>query len=120
MLADPTFTINAVAQALKRTGMGPNNGSFTTSDQTHKLTVSHSSSGQGFQHLIRLDRLQTVASPLTTGEFLEVPDSVWLVMKEPRPGYLTVVQQKQLVDGFLTGLQASSGALITQLLGNES
>jgi hypothetical protein len=35
-------------------------------------------------------------------------------------GYLTVAQQKQLVDGFIAFLSASSGAAITQLLGGES
>jgi hypothetical protein len=33
---------------------------------------------------------------------------------------LTIVQQKQLVDGFITYLAASSGAAITKLLGGES
>lgn len=119
MISDPTFTINAVAQALKRTGMGPNSGTFITNDGTHKLTVSHNL-GNVNQRLIRLDRTQTVANPLSTGEFFEVSDGVWLVSRSPRVGTLTVVQQKQLVDGFLVGLQASSGALITQLLGGES
>jgi len=31
-----------------------------------------------------------------------------------------VVQQKQLVDGFIAYLSASSGAAITKLLGGES
>nr|UJQ85610.1 MAG: hypothetical protein 2 [Leviviridae sp.] len=119
MLADPTFTINAVAQALKRTGMGPNSGSFATNDGLHKLNVSHSL-GSANQRMIRLDRVQTVANPLSTGEFFEAADSVWLVSRTPRVGALTVVQQKHLVDGFLAGLSASSGALITQLLGGES
>nr|UJQ85751.1 MAG: hypothetical protein 2 [Leviviridae sp.] len=119
MLADPTFTINAVAQALKRTGMGPNQGTFQTNDGTHRLQVSHSLGGFN-QRMIRLDRTQVVASPLTTGEFLEAADAVWLVSRSPKVGYLTVAQQKQLVDGFLAGLSASSGALITQLLGGES
>jgi hypothetical protein len=119
MFADPTITINSVAQSLKRTGMGPNAGSFQTNDGTHKLAISHTV-GQSNQRMIRLDRVQTVASPLTTGEFLEVPDSVWLVSRTPRAGYLTVAQQKQLVDGFLAFLQLSSGAAITSLLGGES
>jgi hypothetical protein len=119
MLADPTITINAVAQALKRTSMGANSGAFATNDGTHKLAVSHSL-GQFNQRMIRLDRVQTVANPLTSGEFLEAPDAVWLVSRTPKVGYLSVATQKQLVDGFLAALSASSGALITQLLGGES
>jgi hypothetical protein len=119
MLADPTITVNAVAQALKRTGMGPNSGSFITNDGTHRLSVSHQL-GNFNQRMIRFDRTQTVANPLSTGEYFEATDSVWLVSKTPKTGVLTVVQQKHLVDGFIAALSASSGALITQLLGGES
>jgi hypothetical protein len=31
-----------------------------------------------------------------------------------------VAEQKQVIDGFLAQLNASSGALITKVLGNES
>nr|UJQ84906.1 MAG: hypothetical protein 2 [Leviviridae sp.] len=121
MFADPTITINAIAQALKRTGFGTNSGSFVTNDGTHRLTISHSASqGGGFQRMIRLDRIQNVANPLSTGESLEVLDSVWFVSKTPKIGLLTVTQQKQLVDGFIAFLTASSGAAITSLLGGES
>lgn len=119
MLADPTITINAVAQALKRTSMGANSGAFATNDGLHTLTVSHNL-GNYNQRMIRLDRKQTVANPLSTGEFFEATDSVWLVSRTPKAGTLTVVQQKQLVDGYLAFLTASSGAVITQLLGGES
>nr|UJQ85018.1 MAG: hypothetical protein 2 [Leviviridae sp.] len=119
MFADPTITINAVAQNLKRTGMGPNSGSFITNDGTHKLAISHQL-GSVNQRMIRLDRVQTVANPLSTGEFFEAPDAVWLVSRTPRVGALTVTQEKQLIDGFLAFLTASSGAAITQLLGGES
>jgi hypothetical protein len=119
MFADPTITVNAIAQALKRTSMGTNSGAFATNDGSHKLAISHSLGGSN-QRVIRLDRVQTVANPLTTGEYFEAPDSVWLVTKTPKVGTLTVVQQKQLIDGFLAFLSASSGAAITQLLGGES
>jgi hypothetical protein len=120
LLADPqAVTVNAIAQSLKRTGMGPNSGSFMTNDGAFKLTVSHNL-GSVNQRLIRLDRTQTVANPLTTGEYFETTDSVWLVSRTPKVGTLTVVQQKHLVDGFLAALSASSGALITQILGGEA
>jgi len=119
MFADPTITINAVAQALKRTSMGTNSGAFATNDGLHRLAISHSL-GANNQRMIRLDRTQTVANPLTTGEFFDATDSIWLVSRTPKLGALTVVQQKQLVDGFIAFLSASSGAAITQLLGGES
>jgi len=119
MFADPTITVNAVAQALKRTSMGTNSGAFATNDGTHKLAISHTLGGNN-QRMIRLDRVQTVANPLSTGEYFDATDSVWLVSRTPKIGALTVVQQKHLVDGFLAFLSASSGAAITQLLGGES
>lgn len=119
MIADFTVTVNAIAQNLKRTAMGTNSGALMTNDGTHRVSISHQL-GATNQRLIRLDRVQTVANPLSTGEFLEIPDSVWLVSRTPKPGLLTVVQQKQLIDGFIAALTASSGALITQILGGES
>jgi len=119
MFADMTVTVNAVAQNLKRTSMGTNSGEFKTNDGTHRLTINHSLGGSN-QRMIRLDRIQTVANPLSTGEFLEVADAIWLVSKSPKVGLLTVTTQKQLVDGFITYLTASSGAALTQLLGGES
>jgi hypothetical protein len=37
----------------------------------------------------------------------------------PVTGY-TVVEAKQVIDGFITQLNASSGALITKMLGGEN
>lgn len=119
MFADPTITVNSIAQALKRTSMGTNSGAFATNDGTHKLVISHTL-GNTNQRMIRLDRTQTVANPLSTGEFFETTDSVWVVSRTPRVGVLTVVQQKQLTDGLFAFLTASSGAAMTQLLGGES
>jgi hypothetical protein len=100
--------------------MGTNNGAFATNDGLFRLTISHSLSKAANQRMIRFDRTQTVANPLSTGEFLTVPDSVWIVSRTPQVGLLSVTTQKQLTDGFLTFLQASSGAAVTQLLGGES
>jgi hypothetical protein len=45
--------------------------------------------------------------------------SAYIVFDTPPVGY-TVVEQKQVVDGFIAQLTASSGALITQILGGEN
>nr|UJQ85727.1 MAG: hypothetical protein 1 [Leviviridae sp.] len=119
MFAEPiSITVNAVAQSMNRTAMGVNSGAFAKDDGSHRLSISHSL-GNFNQRIIRLDRKQTVADPLTTGEYYETTDSVWLVTRTPKSG-LTLVQQKHLVDGFLTYLSASSGAAVTKLLGGES
>lgn len=119
MFSDPiSITVNAVAQSLNRTSMGTNQGAFRKDDGSHSLSIAHTL-GKSNQRVIRLDRTQTVSDPFTTGEFLTATDSVWLVTRTPQ-SLLTITQQKQLVDGFLTYLQASSGAAITKLLNGES
>jgi hypothetical protein len=119
MFAEPiVVTVNAIAQSLNRTSMGANSGAFSKDDGNFKLTIAHTL-GKVNQRTIRLDRRQTVADPLTTGEFFETTDSVWIVSRTPASG-LTLATQKQLTDGFLAYLQASSGAAVTKLLGGES
>jgi len=119
MFSDPiTVTINAVANSLARTSSGTNSGAFSKDDGLVKASIAHTL-GKTNQRVIRLDRTQTVADPLSTGIYTNVTDSVWLVTRTPAVG-LTVVQQKQLVDGFIAYLSASSGAAITKLLGGES
>lgn len=119
MFSDPiSITVNAVAQSLNRTSMGANAGAFRKDDGSHQLSIAHTL-GKNNQRVIRFDRTQTVSDPFTTGEFLTASDSVWLVTRTPGT-LLTITQQKQLIDGFLTYLQASSGAAITKLLNGES
>jgi len=120
VFADPiTITVNSVAQTLNRTSMGVNSGAFRTADGTHSLTISHQLGKSFNQRMIRLDRVQNVSDPFTTGEFLTAPDSVWLVSRTPGT-LLSVASQKQLDDGFLSFLSASTGAMITKLLNGES
>lgn len=120
MFAEPiTITVNAVAQVLNRTGTGVNLGNFAKDDSLVKLSMAHTLGKSFNQRVIKLDRTQTVADPLATGIYTNVTDSVWLVTRTPVVG-LTVTQQKNLTDGFLTYLQASSGAALTKLLGGES
>jgi hypothetical protein len=119
MFVEPvSITVNAVAQSMARTESGVNRGAFRKDDGSHALSIAHTLGKQN-QRLIRFDRRTTVADPFTTGSNYEVQDSVWLVTRTPNVG-LTIVQQKQLIDGFITYLAASSGAAITKLLGGES
>jgi len=108
-----------VAQSLARTGSGLYKGSFQTADGLFKVNVAHSLGSKFNQRVFRLDRTQTVADVLTTGNSFNITDSVWVVSKTPVVG-LTAAQQKQLPDGLLAYLTASSGAAITKLLGGES
>jgi hypothetical protein len=116
--ADPqTVTINAVAQTMPRTGSGTNSGTFMTNDGTVKLTVSHAY-GKRNRRTIRIDHSKIAADPLLS-ENVEFSMSAYLVLDVPPRGY-TVTEAKQVADGLVAYLSASSGANVTKLLGGES
>lgn len=120
--ADPQFvTINAVSNSLPRTGNGDTSGTFTKDDQTVKLSISHSSNGKRRRHFIRLDHSKLAADPLMASVNVRANVGVYLVVDVPADnvGY-TLAEQKQIVDGLTGYLTASTGARVTQLLGNES
>lgn len=119
MFADPqSVTINAVAQSMPRTSSGVNSGVFTTNDGLVKLEVSHAYGAKN-RRLIKLSHRKIGADPLLSGANNEYSMEVHLVVATPKVGY-TVTEAKQVVDGFLAALTASSGAKITQLLGGEN
>lgn len=116
--SDPqTVTINAVPLTMPRTGSGQNSGTFTTNDGTAKLTVSHAY-GKRNRRTIRIDHSKIAEDPLLS-ENMEFSMSAYLVVDGPVRGY-SVTELKQVVDGLLAYLTASSGANITKLLGGES
>lgn len=119
--ADPqSVTINAVANTLPRTGLGESSGSFSKDDQTVKLSVSHTSARGGrTRHLIRLDHSKIAVDPLMASVNVRANVAAYMVVDVPSTGY-TLAEQKQIVDGLTAYLTASTGARVTQLLGNES
>lgn len=117
--ADPqSVTINAVAQTLPRISSGVNSGIFQKDDASVKLQITHVL-GSRVRHTLRLDHQKTAADPLITGTNAIYSMSAYLVVDVPKSGY-TVVEQKQIVDALSAYLTASSGARVTQLLGNEN
>lgn len=118
-LADPTVTISGSAIALPRTGSGMREGEFTSADGLTKMTVRHTSGNRRSRHFIRLDNSKIAADPLLAGVNVKSSLSSWLVIDAPETGY-TIADQKAVVDAFTAFLTASTGAKVTQLLGNES
>jgi hypothetical protein len=118
-LSDPqSVTINAVAISLPRTSSSVNAGAFTSNDGTVKETVSHQY-GKRTRHLIRIDHSKIAADPLISAQNIKHSMSTYMVFDVPVTGY-TVAEAKQVVDGFIAQLSASSGALITKVLGGEN
>lgn len=116
--ADPqSVTINAVPISLPRTGSGIDTGTFTSNDGAVKMTVSHQY-GKRNRRLVRLDHSKIAADPLTAAN-VRYSMSTQLVIDVPVNGY-SVTEAKQVLDGFIAALTASSGALETKILGGES
>lgn len=119
-LADPqSVTINSVAQSLPRVSSSENAGIFRKDDGAYKLSVSHAYANSRVRHLVRLDQVKTAADVYQPAVNAISKMSVHMVVDVPLVGF-TIVQQKYDVDGFLAALSASSGALITKILGGES
>lgn len=119
MFADPqTVTINAVPQTLPRTGSGIDNGVFTEADGGSKLSIAHAYNKRA-RRTIRLDDKKLAADVMDSSLMVPYTMSVYCVVDVPFVGY-TVTEQKQVCDGFLAYLTASSGAKVAQFLGGEA
>lgn len=118
--ADPqTLTINAVANVLPRVGQGPSNGTFSSADETVRLSFTHQKTGaKRARRVARVDFSKIAADPLTA-ENAEFNMAAYLTVDVPPRG-LSVTEQKQIVDSLLAYLTASTGANVTKLLGGES
>jgi hypothetical protein len=116
--ADPqSITINAVATSLPRTSSGANSGTFTSNDGLIRETVSHAY-GKRIRRTFRIDHSKVAADPFLSGVNTKYSMSAYIVVDVPVTGY-TVTEAKQVVDGLMATLTASSGSKITQLLGGE-
>lgn len=97
-LSDPqSVTVNAVAQSLPRTGMSSDSGSFTKSDGTFKLEVSHQN-GSRFRHLVKLTNRAVVSDPLVPSQNINVNYGAHLVVDLPRNG-VSVADAAKLAAG---------------------
>lgn len=119
MLSDPqSVTINAVAVQLPRVSTGPNTGTYQSNDGTVKETVSHTN-GRRHRRMFRIDHSKVAPDPLISSQNIVHSMGAYLVVDVPPTGY-TVAEQKQVIDGLIAQLTASSGVLITKFLGGEN
>lgn len=118
-LTDPqSVTINGVATSLPRITAGVNQSSYQSNDGLVKLAVSHTY-GRRTRRVIRLDQAKIAADPFAPSVNQKFNNAVYLVVDTPVTGF-TVAEAKYDVDALLAALSASSGALITKLLGGEN
>jgi hypothetical protein len=118
-LSDPqSITINAIANSLPRTANVGTSSTYTKDDGTVVLSIAHSN-GKRNRRKIGVKTNKFSADPYLPAANQKVGMEVYLVTDTPITGY-TNAEAKQVIDGFLAYLSASSGAKITQLLGGES
>lgn len=119
MLADPqSVTISDVTTSLPKTRQSETGSAFTAADGTVTISVNHVL-GRRFRRTVRIDHSKVTPDPLFPAQNTPYSMSMYMVFDVPRVGY-TITEQKAVVDGLLAQLQASSGALITEILGGES
>lgn len=117
-LSDPqTITINAIAQTLARTGFGTNTGVLQKDDGSVKLSISHAY-GKRTRRAVRMDVSKTAADVMDSSLMVPFSSSFTLVVDSPKAGY-TNTELHQALTGLLTYLTASSGAVLTKVLGGE-
>lgn len=117
--ADPqSITINGSANSLPRVSSSDNKGGFSKDDQTVALSVQHTYAKRT-RRMIRVDHQKTAADPVVPANNRPYSMSAYLVVDVPRYGY-TPAEAKQVVDGFIANLNATSGANLVKFLGGES
>lgn len=118
-LSDPqSITINSVAISLPRVTVKDSSAAYSSADGLTKLSVSNAYSKRT-RRVIRVDVSKIAADPLISAQNIKYNMSTFLVVDVPITGY-TNAEAKLVIDGFLTALTASSGALVTKVLGGES
>lgn len=117
--ADPqSVTIAGVATSLPRISTGVNTSTYSSADGSIRETVA-STYGRRTRRTLRLNHSKLYADPLNPAVSKPANMVVYIVVDAPTEGY-TIAQQKEVVDGYLTILTASTGANITRLLGGEN
>jgi hypothetical protein len=117
--ADPqSITINAIANSLPRTGSGNNEGTFTKDDANLRMEIKHNYAKRT-RSVLKLTHRKVATDPLVAAQNLNYSMGITISVDRPPVGY-TPTEVKQIWDGLLANLAASSGANTIKLLGGES
>jgi hypothetical protein len=121
MLTDPqSVTISGTAHSLPRVSSDGSGSRYQNADGTVTVSVSHAKGrGNRNRRVIRIDHKKVAPDPLFPAQNTPYEFSSFMVFDVPGTGY-TIAEQKAIVDGFVAALSASSGALITKILGAEN
>lgn len=117
--ADPQkVKIAGVETSLPRVSTGKYESIYASSDGNIELVAS-TSNGKRTRATIRINHKKITADPFIPTTNVSVGSSIYVVFDSPVVGY-SDKELKEIWDGFIEALQASSSLLITKLLGGES
>lgn len=117
---DPlSINVTGTAASLPRVSTSGASSTYQSSDQSVKESISHSQDKRKTRRVIRVDLSKIAPDPLISSQNIKYDMSAYLVVQVPVTGF-TIAEQKAVVDGLTTQLNASSGALLTKFLGGES
>lgn len=116
-LSDPlSLTINSVANSLPRTEVSSGKSIYSSADGNLKLTISHTSAGNGrMRHLVRADQRVVASDPLMATSTYKTL-SIYMVIDNPDFGFTatTVGYLSEALKSFL------SVATVGRVIANES
>lgn len=118
-LTDPqSVTVATVTSSLPKTGTGPTSAVYTSADGSLALAISHLY-GKRNRRTARLTQTKLITDPIVPAQNTRTSMSVYMVWDTPPLG-MTAADQKALSDAFVAFLGATSGAVVTKILGGES
>jgi hypothetical protein len=117
LFTDPqSVTVNAVAQSMPRVETNGKKSVYSKSDETFKLTLSHTPSKDRIRSMARLDQRAIVTNPLDSTQSDYDTLSFYVVIDRPLYGF-TMTQTEQLITGFKAWLDTTA---VDKLFGQES
>lgn len=114
--SDPqSVTVNAVAKSMPRISSSGTSAIYANSDETFKLTISHTKSKERIRSMARIDQRAIVPDPLTSVNDFETL-SFYFVIDRPFVGFSSSAVE-ELIVGLKTWLDSTT---MGKLYGQES
>jgi hypothetical protein len=120
MFSDPQKikVVGGTEVTVPRVDTGSFKSSYLSSDGLTRLTLS-TQNGRRKRHMVRVDVSKVIASTINPAQNEEASASVYLVVDRPLTGYSNA-ELKNLVEGMVAFLSASTYSATEKLIGSES
>lgn len=118
MLTDPqAVTVGGTAISLPRTGSDKSSSDYTSADGLSQMRVGQTVNASTKQTTISLKTNKIAADPITAVNSRK--SDLWTITNTAPLDGFTVTEIRDQLIGLANALTASSGALITKILGGE-